>query len=105
MNRIPWILFGLSLVAMLYLCVLLLNAGSALSDARSEVSRLRERSDLALAIIRKDWIGKNAAGIAGLSQDFEKQGVIVGSEGNSVNIGDLIIDIKDGAVTGVHYFD
>src|SRR4051812_47273065 len=105
MKRIPWILFGLSLVATLYLFALLLNAGSALDDARSEVARLRERSDLALAIIRKDWIGKDAASIASLSKEFEKQGVIVATERNSINIGPLILDTKDDAVTGVHYID
>jgi hypothetical protein len=105
MRVLPWGLIGLSAAAMLYLFVLLLNAGSALDDARSEASRLRKRSNLALAILRRDLIGKDAASIAGLSREFARQGFIVGTEGNALKIGDLIVDTKDGAVTGVRYFD
>jgi hypothetical protein len=50
-----------------------------------------------------DW--EDAANIVGLAKQFEKQGVIVGTEGNSVKIGQLIIDTKDGTVTGARYFD
>lgn len=60
---IPWILFALSVTAALYLFVLLLNAGSALDDRTSSVARLRERGDLALAVIRRDWVGKDMASL------------------------------------------
>jgi len=105
MNKLPWILFGLALLGAIYACILLLNAGSALDSARSEAARQRERSDLALSIIRKEWIGKDAEGVATLSREFEKQGVIVGTEDGSLEIGDLIFEIKQGSVTDVRYID
>jgi hypothetical protein len=89
----------------MYLFVLLLNAGSALDDARSEVARLRERSDLALSVVRKDWLGKDAASVADLSRQLEQQGVIVGTEGDSFKIGDFIFETKGSLVTRVRYID
>ena len=50
MTKLPWILFGLVLAGAIYACFLLLNAGAALDDARSEATRQRERSNLALSI-------------------------------------------------------
>lgn len=102
---VPWILLGLSLIAVFYLFLLLLNAGSALGDARSEVARLRERSDLALVVVHKDWLGKDAASVADLSRELGQKGLIVGTEGSSFKIGDFIFETKDGFVTGVHYID
>lgn len=102
---IPWIFFGVALAAALYLFVLLLNAGVALDNARSQVTYLRERSDLALSIVRKNWIGKDATRVADLSKELERQGVIVGVEGNDFKVGDLIFETKGGVVTGVRYFD
>lgn len=104
-KALPWIFFGLALLAVLYLFVLLLNGGSALNDARSEVVRLRERSDLALSLVRKDWIGREAARVKVLSKEFERQGVIVGIEGDAFKIGDFIFETQDGLVTEVHYID
>lgn len=102
---IPWIFFGVALAGALYLFVLLLNAGAALDNARSQVTYLRERSDLALSIVRKNWIGEDATRVADLSKELERQGVIVGVEGNDFKIGDLIFETKGGVVTGVRYFD
>lgn len=104
-KALPWIFFGLALVAALYLFVLLLNGGVALDDARSEVVRLRARSDLALSIIRKDWIGKDATSIAELSKELERQGVIVGVEDSVFEIGDFIFETQGSLVTEVHYID
>jgi hypothetical protein len=105
MNKLPWILFGLALLGVIYAFVLLLNAGSALDSARSEAARQRERSGLALSIIRKEWVGKDAEGVVTLSREFEKQGVVVGTEDGSLEIGDLIFEIKQGSVTDVRYID
>lgn len=102
---LPWIFFGVALAAAVYLLVLLLDAGVALDNARSQVTYLRERSDLALSIVRKNWIGKDAARVADLSKELERQGVIVGVEGNDFKVGDLIFETKGGVVTGVRYFD
>ena len=104
-KALPWIFFGLALVAALYLFVLLLNGGGALDDARSEVARLRKRSDLALAIVRKNWIGRDAASVNKLSKEFEQQGVIVGVENGVIEIGDFIFEVQGDLVTEVHYID
>lgn len=105
-RMLPWLLFGLSLLAALYLFVLLLNAGTTLDDARSEVTRLRERNELVLSITRKEWIGKEAASVADLASEFERQGVIAKkTKDGSFEIGDLIFEIKDDVVTQVRYFD
>ncbi len=105
MKRVPWILFSLLLMAALYLFVLLLNAGSTLGDARSQEGYLRVRSDLALTIIRKDWVGKEIASVTALSRELEQKGVIVGTEGSSLKIGDFIFETKGGLITGVRYVD
>lgn len=105
-RMLPWFLFGLSLLAALYLCVLLMNAGVALDDARSQVARLQERNELVLSIARKDWIGKEVVRVAVLANELERQGVIVKkTKDGSFEIGDLIFEIKDGVVTQVRYFD
>lgn len=105
-RALPWLLFGLSVLAALYLFVLLLNAGVALDDARSQVARLRERNELVLSIARKEWIGKEAASVADLANEFERQGVIAKkTKDGSFEIGDLIFEIKNGVVTQVRYFD
>jgi len=105
MKWVPWVLFALALVATLYSFVLLLNGGAALTDARSEVRRLRERSDLALSIIRRDWLGREAASVTGLSRELEQKGTIVGTEDGSFEVGDLIFEVKDGLVANVRYID
>lgn len=105
MTKLPWILFGLVLAGVIYACFLLLNAGAALDDARSEATRQRERSNLALAIIRKEWLGKEVARVTALSKELEEQGVIVGTENGAIEIGDLIFEVKRGVVTDVRYID
>lgn len=106
MNKaFPWIFIFLALIAVIYLLVLLLNGGAALDDARSEVAHFRERSDLALSIVRKDWIGRGAASVNNLSNELKRQGVIVGVEDGTFKIGDFIFETQRGLVTKVHYID
>ena len=103
---IPWVLFGLSLLGNLYLFALLLDAGALIDGAKSRVERLRERSDLALSVVRKDWIGKDAAYVIAISEEAERQGVsIKKTKEGSFEIGDLIFETKGGVVTEVRYFD
>ncbi len=105
-RMLPWLLFVLSLFGNLYLFVLLLNSGAWIDDMGSEVERQRERSNLALSIIRKEWVGKEAASVATLSDEIGRQGVIAKkAPDGSFEIGDLIFEIKDGVVTQVRYFD
>lgn len=105
MKTLPWILFVLSLLAAIYLFVLLLNAGVALDNARSQTSFLRERSNLALLIVRKEWIGENVEHLVELYKEFERQGVVVGIEKNNFKIGDIIFETKNNVVTELHYID
>ena len=102
---LPWIFFGLALLVAIYLFALLLDAGVALDNSRSQTSYLRERSELALTIIRKEWIGKDAKHVAELSKKLKQQGVVVGTEGNDYKIGDFIFETSDGVVSGVRYLD
>jgi hypothetical protein len=102
---LPWVLFGLASLTAIYLFVLLLDAGVALDNSRLQNSYLRERSELALTIIRKEWIGKDEKDVAKLSQELKQQGVIVGIESNNYKVGDFIFEASDGVVTGVRYID
>lgn len=102
-RALPWIFLGLALLVVLYFSVILLNGGAALTDARSEVERLRERSNVALSVVRKKLIGKDATSINELSREFERQGVIVGVEDGIIEIGDLIFKTRDGMITEVYY--
>lgn len=104
-KALPWIFFGLALLAAIYLFVLLLDAGVALDNSRSQTSYLRERSELALTIVRKEWIGKDVKHVAELSKELKQQGVIVGTERNDYKIGDFIFETSDGVVSGVRYID
>jgi hypothetical protein len=84
----------------------LLDAGALIDGAKYRVERLRERSDLALFVIRKEWVGEEAAGVAALSHESGRQGMIAKkAPDGSFEIGDLIFEIKDGVVTQVRYFD
>jgi len=101
---IPWVLFCVTLLAAVYMFILLLNAGGSLGDARSQVDHLNTRSEFVLSILREDWVGKDEASVITLSSKLEQQGVIVGKENNLYEIGELIFVIHDGVVIDVHYF-
>jgi len=102
---LPWILFGATLVALVYSFVLLLNAGSELGDARSEAERLRARSDLALLIIRADWLGRSADDVVRLSEKASQEEVLTGVNRNLHEIGDLVFETRSGVVKDVRYID
>lgn len=105
MKWLPWILFCSTLLAALYSFFLLLNGGAALDDARSEVGRLTERSNLALSIVEKEWIGKDSSKLLDLSQRLEKEGVIVKRKGSTHEIGDIVFETENNIVVGVRYLD
>lgn len=105
MKWLPWVLFGCALLAALYSFSLLLNGGAALDNARTEVDRLNDRSDLALSIIQSEWVGKDSSNLSDLSQRLEKEGIIVKRKGNTHEIGDIIFETENGVVVSVRYFD
>ena len=101
----PWILAVLSLLIAIYLFILLLNAGKALDNSRTEVMRLSERSDLALSIIRKEWIGRGVPEVSKLQNEAENKGITTGVEKNTFELGDVIFETESGSVTEVRYID
>lgn len=103
---LPWLLFCLGLLSVLYLFARLLNAGVTLDNARSQAARLRERNELALSIVRNEFLGKEEARVASLASELERQGLIVKKvKDGSFEIGDIIFEMKDSVVTQVRYFD
>ena len=102
---IPWTLFGVALVACALLLFKLLDAGVVLDNARSQADRYRNRADLSLRLIRKEWIGRTSASVGELSKELQQSGTTVGTEGSSFEVGDLVFETKEGKVTAVRYLD
>jgi len=116
MRAIPGLLFSIAVGGALllsialggvsYLFVLLLNAGSELDDARSQTTYLSERNALMLTVARKAWIGRDTDSVEALATELEREGVVVRRiENGSFELGDVVIEVKDGAVTQLRYFD
>ena len=106
MRTLPWLLFGIALVAASYVSVLLINAAVELDDARSQEAYLSERSALALRIARKGWIGRDEASVQTFAAELEADGVITKrTTDDSFELGDIIVEVKDGVVTQMKVFD
>jgi hypothetical protein len=105
-RKLPWLLFCLSLIATTYLLILLFDAGLALDDSRTQSSHLRKRSELALMIARKDWIGRSSKSVEDLATELEQQGITAKRrEDGSFEIGTVVFETRDGVVTQMRYFD
>jgi hypothetical protein len=102
-KALPWILFSLTLVMSLYFFVLLLNAGSAISDARSEESYHKKNRDFVLKILRKDWIGRSKSEVNDLANEFKDQGEIVKLSGDTFMVGGVVFETRDGIVKEVRF--
>lgn len=106
MTRIfPWLLLGLASATAGFSTLLLINAGAALDDSRSQTDYLRERSELTLSIIRIDWVGRDERSLMELARTMEKRAAVIGREENAIRIGDLLFEINSGAVVEVRFFD
>lgn len=105
MTRILTILLIVSVAANLYLGFLLLDAGIVLDNARSVADQLWDRREVALHIMRRDWIGRSADEVDDLAQELKREGVIVGVEGNVREIGEFLFYIDDGVVVDVQDFE
>ena len=57
-RKFLWLGLVLSLVGNVYLIMLLVDAGIVLDNAKSEVDLLWNRRELALEIIRHEWVGR-----------------------------------------------
>lgn len=105
MKWIPWIISIVTTAGFGWAFLLLLDSGVALDDVRSEVARQRERSNQSISIIRSDWVGRPSQEVEVLSKSMSDLGVLVGKNGEDVEIGELIFVLKKGAVTNVRYID
>jgi len=95
----------IALAAIVYLTVLLVNAGKIADDARSETDLLWERRNVALKIISHDWVGRPASELDALAIELKANGVIVDTEEDAREIGDFVFKVEDGIVTEVYDFD
>ena len=105
MKRVLALLLAASLAANVYLAFLLLDAAVALDDAHSVANQLFERRELALQILRRDWIGRSVGEVEALAEELRKQGVITGVDGSLREVGDFLFVIEDGAVVDVQDLD
>lgn len=102
-RKVLWILLLASLSFSGYLSVFLLDGGSALEDSRSEVRRLRERSDLGLELIRQAWQGRPLTELRAVLEKVGRE--VDSSELGVIEIGQIIFEYKDDVVIRVAYFD
>jgi len=100
---LPWVLFLLALIAAIFSTVHLFDAAVELDSARSEASRQRARNTLTLKVIRHDWVGSRVSAVEELSRKLQQEGVIVGTEDEVIEVGDLLFESKQGTVTDVNY--
>jgi hypothetical protein len=104
-KTIPWFLFSITLAGALYLFVLLLNAGGAIDDSRWRATELRNRGELLLTIARRDWIGRDTSSAEALAIELEQEGVSVKRlPDGSFELGDIVIEVKDGVVSQMKFF-
>ena len=104
-KKVLLVLIVCLLISNIYCFGLLLNASVEINDTHSETARLTERSSLALQIIRKGWVGKNASYVIDLSKELEQQGMLVKSQKSLLEIGDIIFETKDDLVSEARYID
>lgn len=108
MKWVPCIISVVATAGFGWAFLLLLDSGTALDDARSEVARQRERSNQSISIIRSDWVGRPSHEVELLSKSMSDLGVLVGKDDEDVEIGEIgemIFELKQGAVTNVRYMD
>lgn len=106
MKWVPWIISILFGLAAIFLAITVLDTAISLDHARSEQQRQRERSDLALSLLRERLVGEPEASLASTILAAEKSGAIVkAAPGVEVQIGEIVIRIEDRKIASVEYFD
>jgi hypothetical protein len=102
-RKFLWVLLLVSFFFSGGLLVLLLNGGGALDDSRSEVQRLRERSNLSLELVRQAWQGRS---LSELRAALEKVSQNVDStEPGVIEVGQIRFEYKDDLIVHITYFD
>lgn len=104
MKYVPWLICVVSLGVAGWMALLLLDGGFALTDARSQVDYLEERSELALSFVRAQWIGRTRAELQPFTEAAQQRGVIVKDRPDVVEVGDMSFHIVDGRITHITYF-
>ena len=104
MKYVPWLLCAVLLGLSSSLALVLLNGGSALTDARTQVDYLEERSELALSFVRDQWVGRTRAELLQYAEASRKRGVIVKDQPDAVEVGDMTFHVANDLITDVTYF-
>jgi hypothetical protein len=100
-----WVGLAASVAGNIGLTLLLVNAGVLVDAAQSQADILWERRQLALDIIQRDWLGRPANELDALASALAADGVMVGVEGKTREIGDFLFLVEDGVVTAVRDLD
>jgi hypothetical protein len=98
------ILIFISITANIYFVSLLVNAGSATDDARSETLRQIERNQIALLIIQNDWIGQDISKLNEFIDKLDKENIIKHND-VSIEIHDIIFTFSNNKIINVAYYD
>lgn len=101
MKSILVVLLVLSLAGILYLGFLLLDAGIIVDNAQTVAEDLWDRRQLALDIMRRDWVGRPASEVDALAEELGKEGVITGTEGELREVGSFLFYVEDGVVVDI----
>lgn len=102
---IPWALTALFLAAAVYFFALLIDAGISLDSARSRNDQLQERGKVSLELVKRGWIGESKASLLGMAESLEKNGVIVKSHSETVEVGEIVFSISGEKVVDARYMD
>lgn len=106
MKKILWFAFSISLAANVFLLAKWLDAGVVVDHLRSEASRQRARSELSLVLVSRAWVGRSSGDLTVLSSDINREaGAGMSFEGDAVELGDLVFEVKSGVITEVRYID
>ena len=65
----------------------------------------RQRSELALLVIRREWIGRPADTLMRLAKEIEQKGTTVVARDGMFEMGDLVFELRAGVVANVRYID
>jgi hypothetical protein len=101
---IPWLICVVLLGLSGSFALMLLNGGSALTDARTQVDYLEERSVLALSFVRDHWVGRTRTELLQYVEAARKRGIIVKNQPDAVEVGDMTFHVTNDVITDITYF-
>lgn len=108
----PWmttlltrVALALSLLANVYLAVLLLSAGVSVDHAQSSSVHLWNRRAEALQILNREWAGRPLDEVLALATEMEEAGMMVKRHEETIEIGDFDFEIAEGVVKAVRDVD